>query len=439
MNESKIIVTMKDIQRYKVLQDVVEKRITGLQAAKILGLTNVHITRLKKRLITGGFESLLRKPPPQPPNKQITKEQLDKIIKLRNELYFDFNINHFKEKLNEKHNIPYCYATIRNILVNHDLHQPRKKKIVHRLRRRMPKSGMLVQMDSSQHNWLPHIKEKWWLIAMIDDATNEVPYAYFFPKDTLFSNMHIIRRFVEIKGLFISLYADKASHFKTTRHEGIHYTVNPEQEETQIQRALQELDITLIPANSAQAKGRIERLFGTFQDRLIKEMRLANIQNYNQSNSFLLKTFLPDYNARFSIKNVESMYTPLPENINLDTVFCVKFERTVNSDNTIQVRGCVIQIPPSKYHLSFAKRKIDVCILEDNRVFVLYNNKIICQSKLSKNNKIYKKERKIENIINLREYFSVKRKPYLPPPDHPWRRFKLPGSLTFQNIKSLTY
>lgn len=206
--------------------------------------------------------------------------------------------------------------------------------------------------------------------------------------------------------------------------EGIHYTVNPEQEDTQIQRALQELDITLIPANSCQAKGRIERLFGTFQDRLIKEMRLANIQNYEQANRFLLKTFLPDYNTRFSIKNVESMYTPLPQNINLDIIFCVKFERTVNSDNTIQVRGCVIQIPPSKYHLSFAKRKVDVGILENNTVFVLYNNKIICQSKLSKNSKIYKKERKIENIINLREYFNIPGKKYIPPPDHPWRKFK---------------
>lgn len=143
---------------------------------------------------------------------------MDKIIKLRQDLYYDLNINHFKEKLNEKHNIPYSYSTIRNILVQHEIHRPRKKKIIHRLRRRMPKAGMLVQMDSSQHNWLPHIKEKWWLIAMIDDATNEVPYAYFFPKDTLFANMYVIRHFIEIKGLFISLYADKASHFKTTRY-----------------------------------------------------------------------------------------------------------------------------------------------------------------------------------------------------------------------------
>lgn len=434
MKSSKIIVTMKDIQRYKILQDVVEKRITGIVAARIPGITNVHISRLKKRLSTGGFKSLLRKPPPKPPNKQITKEQLHKIIKLRTELYYDLNINHFKEKLNEKHSIHYSYSTIRNILVKYDLHQPRKKKIVHRLRRRMPKSGMLIQMDSSQHNWLPHIKEKWWLIAMIDDASNEVPYAQFFPADTLFANMHVIRRFIEIKGLFVSLYADKASHFKTTRHKGIHYNVSPEQEETQIERALSELDITLIPADSPQAKGRIERLFGIFQDRLIKEMRLAKINDYQQANKFLTKTFLPDYNNRFSLKNIDSMYIPLPQSINLDTIFCMKFHRIVNADNTIQIYGNIIQIPPSKYHLSFSKRKVDVCLLENNRVLVLYDNKIICQSKLSKNNKLHKKESKIKNIINLREYFNVPRKKYIPPPDHPWRKFKFG-----RNHRSLYY
>lgn len=122
-------------------------------------------------------------------------------------------------------------------------------------------AGMLVQMDSFEHNWLEHILEKWWLVAMIDNATNEVPYAKFSPKDTLFSNIDVLRRFIEIKGVFYSLYADKASHFKTTRHGGLHYIVNLEQDETQIERALNKPDIILIPANSPQVKGRIEVLF----------------------------------------------------------------------------------------------------------------------------------------------------------------------------------
>jgi uncharacterized protein YqgQ len=270
----------------------------------------------------------------------------------------------------------------------------------------MPKAGMLVQMDSSLHYWLPLVENKWWLIAMIDDATNEVPYAQFFPRDTLFANMHVIRRFTEIKGIFMSLYVDKASHFKTTRHGGLHYNVAQEQEETQIERALNEMDINIITANSPQAKGRIEVTFRLFQDRLIKEMRLANIKNYHQANRFIIDTFLPWYNAKYT-HQAESAYVPLPVDKDLDLVFCIKKERTVNNDNTIQVYGQIIQIPPSEIAISLAKRKVDVCLLEDNRIFVLYKNNLIVESKLSKNNKILNKEKEIEKQLNQRQYVAA--------------------------------
>jgi len=186
----------------------------------------------------------------------------------------------------------------------------------------------------------------------------------------------------------------------------LHYTVNPEQDETQIERTLNELDILLIPANFPQAKGKIEVLFRLFQDRLIKEMRLAGIKNYTQANKFLQEKFLPWYNSKYSHKNVESVYLPLPPDKNLDTIFCIKKERTVNSDNTVHVQGQIIQIPPSPIHMSFARRKVDVCILEDNRILILYKGSVIAKSKLSKNNKILKKENKIEQLLNAREYQS---------------------------------
>ena len=267
----------------------------------------------------------------------------------------------------------------------------------------MPKAGMLVQMDSSQHRWLKDILEKWHLIAMIDDASSEVPYARFFPKDTLFGNMHVIRRFIELKGIFMCLYVDRASHFKTTRHGGIHYNVNPEQEETQIERALDELDINIITANSPQAKGRIERLFGLFQDRLIKEMRLVGIRSYQEANRFLIENFLPWYNKRFAQK-VESSYLPLPEDKDLDTIFSKKYKRIVKADNTIEVMSETIQIPPNDTRFSYRKAKVDVCILEDDRILVVYKGSVIAESKLSKNNKVIEKEGKIEEFLDAREY-----------------------------------
>jgi transposase InsO family protein len=430
---------MKDLHRYTVVQDVVAKRITGLQAAAILGLTPVHISRLKQRFLAEGFEGLVRKSLPVSPNQQVTDAERATIIQLRHERYFDFNLNHFKEKLNELHQIPYRYTTIRRILLEAGLHVSKKKKVVHRMRRRMPKAGMLVQMDSSQHHWLPEVQEKWWLIAMIDDANNEVPYAAFSPHDTFFANLAVLRHFIERKGLFISLYVDRASHFTTTRYAGIHVVVNPEPEETQIERALTELEITLIPAHSPQAKGRIERLFGTFQDRLIKEMRVANIKTYTQANQFLVTTFLPDYNSRFALPGIESVYRPLSQELNLDTIFCRKFERTVNQDNTIQVQGQPIQIPPSPSYRSLAHRKVEVCILEDNRVLLLFNHKLIGESTLATDGKRYKKEQTKDKITCLRTYFTTPKKTYIPPPNHPWRKFKLGKSLTFQKVKCLTY
>jgi len=438
MKEHKLLVTMKDIQRHRILKDVIEKRLKGVEAAQALNLHPVHISRLKKKLLNEGFEALLRKPPQRPPNQKITDAEARKILKLRKNIYYELNIMHFMDKLREDHKMPYSYESIRQLLIKANQHTPKKKRKIHRQRRRMPKAGLLVQMDSSQHNWLAHIKEKWWLIAAIDDATNEVPYASFCPKDTLFTNMHVLRRFIEIKGVFMSLYVDKASHFKTTRHGGLHLNVPQEQEETQIERALDELDINIIPANSPQAKGRIEVTFRLFQDRLIKEMRLAGIKNYDEANKFFLKKFLPWYNAKYT-HEAESAYMCLPKNKNLDFIFCIKKERTVNNDNTVQVYGQTIQILPSKIKRTFAKSKVDICLLEDRQIYVLYKGSVIAEAKLSKNNKILKKEKKIEKMLNNRDYiFTVAKRKFKgrkPSKNHPWHALRINNTMPLAKPK----
>jgi hypothetical protein len=433
----KLIVTMKDLKRHRLLQDVLDKRLTLKEASMLLSLSYRQALRLKTKVKTGGLEAILR-PSRIAPNK-LKERDIAKVLKLRKELYYDFNIMHFTDKLHEVHKIAYSYETIRKILIENNEHNPKKHKKIHRQRRRMPKAGLLVQMDSSQHHWLKHVKDKWWLIAIIDDATNEVPYARFFPKDTLFANMHILRRFIEIKGIFSALYVDKASHFKTTRHGGLNYNVAQDQEETQIERALGELGIDVIPANSPQAKGRIEVTFRLFQDRLIKEMRLAGIKNYKEANKFLLERFLPYYDKRFT-HEAESAYTALPKDKNLDHIFSIKKERTVNNDNTIQVYGHLIQILPSKVKRTFAGLKVDVCVSENNKISVLYKGSVIAKSALSKDNRIVTKEQKAEKLLNNREYiFTVaKIRPkriYKPAAsNHPWKFFRLKGSDTSKKL-----
>lgn len=395
--------TMKDVKKYEILKQVVAKQLKSTEAAALLGYHPVHVSRLKKKVITSGLQGILR--PKLPSNRKLPDSLKEQIQTLYRQTYYDFNIRHFNDKLRENHGINLSYETVRQSLISHRIHAPKKKKLVHRRRRRMPRSGLLIQMDSSEHNWLPFIKEKWHLTATIDDATSKVPFAKLYPSDGVFNNMEVIRKTIEKEGLFCALYADKASHFTTTRYRGLHVKVAQEQDDTQIERALQETGITFIPANSPQAKGRIERLFRTFQDRFIKELRLHNIKNYGQANRFLQNYFISYYNNRFAkTAGVENSYKPLPLKTNLDLIFCKKYQRKVNFDNTIQMQGAVIQIPPSKYRLSFAKCIVDVCLLENNDIYVLFKNQIIHSTKLSKNNKVYRLREQTENILKQREY-----------------------------------
>jgi len=255
------IVSMKDIKKYEVLKQLVDKQIKGYEAASLLGYSQVHISRLKQKLLKCGFKGLLRPKIPSP--RKIPTNFKEQIAKLYKSIYYDFNIMHFsaqgrsasgrKDKLKENHNIKLSYEKIRQILIEYKLHKPKKKKKVYRRRRRMPKQGMLIQMDGSQHRWVASVNKPWWLIATIDDATNEVLFAKFYPSEDVFSCMEVIRKSIEKKGIFYCLYTDKASHFKTTRYGGLHVNISSEQEETHIERALKELDINLILANSPQS------------------------------------------------------------------------------------------------------------------------------------------------------------------------------------------
>lgn len=403
--EPKIITTEKAMQRHHIIEDCLHKKIKAIRACEIVGLSYSHFLRLKKKVALHGLKAFIKVSKPSP--KKIPEVKAKVIADLYEDYYPDFNILHFKDKLAEVHNVFLSYETIRQILIKHNLHTPKKKKIRHRIRRRMPKAGMLVQMDSSQHNWLEHIPEKWWLVAMIDDATNETPYARFFPHDTVLANMHVIRKFIEKKGIFMCLYVDRASHFRGPRHKDTPHNTNYKEETySQIERALDELGINLINAFTCQAKGRIERLFGFFQDRLIKEMRLAGIKNYSHANYFLIHKFLPWYNKKYT-HPAESVYTPLPKDKNLDLIFCIKKERTVNHDNTISWNGQIIQIPPTNIRLSFAKAKVNVCLLEHRNLLIVYKNTIIARAKLSKNNKSIKKEHLKQKILGAKIYVPV--------------------------------
>ena len=177
-------VTEEDMKRNNIFYQVKNKEIKLKEASLLLSLSYRHTLRLYQEFKKFGLQGIIKKYNNSGKNQKLDELAIKRIIKLKKNIYFDFNILHFKEKLEENHSIIFSYESIRQLLINEKVHIPKKRKKVYRRRRRMPKAGLMVQMDSSQHHWIPDIKEKWWLIAGIDDASNEVPHAFFTPSDT---------------------------------------------------------------------------------------------------------------------------------------------------------------------------------------------------------------------------------------------------------------
>ena len=236
------------------------------------------------------------------------------------------------------------------------------------------KEGMMIQFDTSDHDWLEKRGPKMKLIGGIDDATKDVPRAKFAYQDSVEENMATSKEIIKRKGIPLSLYVDKDSKFITTRHGGLHVRIKKDQEKTRMQRAWEELGINVIYAESPQGKGRIERLWGTFQDRLISELRLEGISTLEEANEYLHSVFLPKYNKKFNRKpKVEEVaYRPIPKGMDLDQILCIKEERRVQGDNTISYKGRRYQILPTETRFGFAKAKVEVQKHLDGTIHIFY-------------------------------------------------------------------
>lgn len=378
MGQKRFLMSQKELQRYHVMSKILEGRMTTLEAAESLNVSTRQVFRLKVKVVALGIEGIIHGNRGKVPFTAKPERLMKRIRDLYQKIYKGFNITHFTEKLNEIEEIEISRETVRKHLRQHNLIGEMKHAPKHRSRReRMPMVGMMLQHDTSEHDWLegrgPEIK----LIASIDDANSEVPYALFVDADGTLPNMEVMKQGIKIKGIPMKFYVDGASYNKTHRKGGIHYNLKGEYKETQIERALKELGINLIIAGSPQAKGRIERLFGTLQDRLISEMRLKKISTKEDANRFLHKEFLPDYNRRFTVTPAKkgSAYRKLPSGINLDSIFCIKQERTVQGDNTISYRGRVFQIIPQNGRISYTRAKVEVQECTDRTIHVLYKGK----------------------------------------------------------------
>lgn len=378
-----IYLTMKEKQRVAALRKAVKREITVPEVAELLGLSERQVFRLKARFRKWRERGIAHGNRGRPCQRKLKEKVRMKVIRLRQEKYKGFNDHHFTEKLSEVEGIVVSRETVRKWLRETGVEAVRKRKAPkHRCRREpMSQQGMMLQVDGSFHDWLEGRGDYLTLIGAIDDATKWVPNDCFFaPHETTLGYMKMFYYLFRKQGLPLLIYADRHSIFWTEREPTPEEQLLNKRPKTQLGRALEELGIRLIPAYSPQAKGRIERLWETFQDRLVSEMRLKGDKNQTEAN-ITLKEFLPQYNRKFTREPKDPMpaWRPLPADIDLKQILCIKKQRTVANDNTIAWEGKRLQIPPSKIHRSFAQCQVEVRHLIDDKIEVYYKNQRIAR------------------------------------------------------------
>jgi hypothetical protein len=304
------------------------------------------------------------------------------IIDLAQTKYAGFNQTHFTEKLQTVEHVPASRASVQRVLAEANVPSPRQhRRPVHRSRRaRRPRPGMLLQVDGSDHAWLQERGPRLTLLAAIDDATGEVPVALFRAAEDAHGYMLLFKSLVESHGLPLAVYSDRHSVFvhTETATETLDEQLAGQRQPTQVGRLLADLEIELILALSPQAKGRIERLWGTFQDRLVSELRLAKAATLAEAQA-VLAAVLPQHNARFAHppKEAQSCYRPLPKTLDLAMVFAFQYERTVANDNTVRVGQDVLQIPAHGERSSYAKARTRICVGLDGSTTIYYQGRRI--------------------------------------------------------------
>src|SRR5437667_2516154 len=344
------------VERAMKVQEVIlralAKRITWWQAAEILGISDRSMRRWRERYQKHGYDGLLDRRVGKPSPKRVPVETVEKVLGLYQEKYFDLNVRHFHEKLREEHGTTLSYTWVKLALQGAGLVKKGRKRGTHRKRRpRRPLPGMLLHLDGSRHRWFQD--ERWHdFLVVLDDATSEIYYAQLVEEESTRTVMVALKEVVERKGLFCALYSDRASHFFETPKAGQKVDLD---RLTQVGRAMRELGIQMIPAYSRQAWGRSERNFGTWQGRLPQELRLLGIQTLEAANRFLREHYLGEFNRRFQVQAAEpgSAFV-LRRRRDLDLIFALQFERTVNRDNTVSFQNLSLQIEPVRWRASLA-------------------------------------------------------------------------------------
>jgi transposase len=385
MKKDIIAMSQKERQRYHLLQMVLESKTTLKEASRLMGVSYRHARRLKKKLATEGARGLIHGNRGRPSARALSRELEKRIIELSQKTYTAFNDTHFTEKLNEGEGIIVSRDTVRRLRRTNGIKPKRRRRAKkhHQRRPRKPQEGMMVLWDGSPHRWFGKDTPPCCLMAAIDDATGKLCEAFFIPYECSFGYLKLLEHMVKRYGIPASIYQDR--HGTLHRNDDnwtLEEQLRGQQDPTQVGGVLEALGISPIFALSPQAKGRIERLFGVLQDRLIAEMELEKITEMERANRFLKERFIDEHNRRFAIKPEEAQraWRKIPRDVDIKRTISFRYHAVVGNDNAVRLGGMVIDIPEGLRQRGYAKAHVEVRQLLDGSWRVYYKDTLIAHT-----------------------------------------------------------
>lgn len=405
----------KELTRLEVIQRLKGKRLRQKQAAEMLGISERHVRRLLFAYRKYDEKGLISKRRGKPSNNQLKSDVKQNVIDLLHSHYHDFGPTLAHEKLCEDHGLQLSVESVRKIMIGEELWKPRKvkDKVVHQLRPRRACRGELVQIDGSPHAWFENRAPKCNLLVYIDDATGELMELYFTPAETTFSYFAATRRYLARHGRPVAFYSDKHGIFKINIKNDLTGSGM-----TQFGRALKTLDIEIICANTPQAKGRVERVNETLQDRLVKELRLKGISSIEAANDFVPE-YLADFNRRFAVQprsNHDAHRPQLFQEDDLNLIFSHQETRILSKNLTLQYNKVIYQISTKRPSYALRNAKVTVCENPQGEIAILYKGHSLQYS-------IFHKQSHQAQVVFAKDIDAHLNKPHKPSPDHPWRQY----------------
>ncbi|MEW6003611.1 MAG: ISNCY family transposase [Nitrospirota bacterium] len=414
----------RELKRLHVIYKLNEKKLNQQEASELLGLCVRQVRRISKRVLKEGDTGIIHKSRGKPSNRLFSEDLKNRAISLYRGKYSDFGPTLANEKMEEIEGIKVSTQTLRNWLIGEGLWKQKRRQRKHRQwRERKGHFGEMLQMDGSHHDWLEGRGDELVLMAYIDDATNRV-FARFYEYEGTIPAMDSFKQYVKEYGAPMSLYLDRHTTYKSTAKPTLEDELNNRGPMSQFERSMEEIGVKVKHALSPQAKGRVERLFGTFQDRLIKEMRLKGIKTKGEANKFL-EYYLPLYNERFSFKAAREgdLHRGIPARLDIDKVLCIKTRRSVRNDFTIAHNKKLYQITE---HIN--GKEVIVEERTDGSMLITYNGRSLKFKEID--------SRPVKDkVTGLRAIESKTKKVHIPPKDHPWRKYPVVNRYRHKEIR----